>query len=94
MIVHKLIPRLLVLFLTVQLANAQQKSPLTRQYITPVRIVWKNGDVRNSEQLLKPGIGQGDLANRNIVILNNKKAGEKASILLDFGRELHACRLS
>ncbi|ACU04507.1 alpha-L-rhamnosidase C-terminal domain-containing protein [Pedobacter heparinus] len=89
MIVHKLIPRLLVLFLTVQLANAQQKSPLTRQYITPVRIVWKNGDVRNSEQLLKPGIGQGDLANRNIVILNNKKAGEKASILLDFGRELH-----
>ena len=84
---HKLIPHVL-LCLFIQTVSAQ-KSPLTREYITPVNILWKEGDVRNSEQLLKPGIGQGDLANRNIVILNNTKGDKKASILLDFGRELH-----
>lgn len=86
---NKFIPRIVLLCLFVQTAAAQQKSVLTREYITPVKILWQDGDVRNSERLLKPGIGQGDLANRNIVILNNTKGGKKASILLDFGKELH-----
>ncbi|RZM22704.1 MAG: alpha-L-rhamnosidase [Pedobacter sp.] len=85
----KFIPRIVLLCLFIQTATAQQKSVLTRQYITPVKILWQDGDVRNSERLLQPGIGQGDLANRNVIILNNTKGGKKASILLDFGKELH-----
>nr|WP_294877136.1 alpha-L-rhamnosidase C-terminal domain-containing protein [uncultured Pedobacter sp.] len=69
-------------------AKADNISPLTRQYISPVKILWKEGQVNNIEQLLKPGISQADLANRNMAILKNDGSGKKASILLDFGKEL------
>jgi alpha-L-rhamnosidase len=64
-------------------------SPLTRQFISPVRIVWKQGHVRNGEQLLQPGRGQAVLANTSECVMYNDTTGPKASILLDFGRELH-----
>ncbi|MGJ7033847.1 hypothetical protein [Niabella hirudinis] len=69
-------------------AEKKLKSPLTREYIYPRRIVWQQGQVSGAEQLLKEGIGQASLNNSNVVIL---KAAEKgtASILLDFGREMN-----
>lgn len=69
-------------------AKAGSISPLTRQYVSPVKILWKEGQTSNLEQLLKPGISQADLANRNMAILKNDGSGKKASILLDFGKEL------
>jgi len=63
-------------------------SPLTRQFVSPVKILWQTGNIKNSSQLLKPGIGQADLANREISVFKNEGTGENASILLDFGKEL------
>lgn len=65
------------------------KSHLTRTFINPQRILYQVGQIANSEALLNKGIGQADLANRNVCVLKNTGNGEKASILLDFGRELH-----
>jgi hypothetical protein len=70
------------------LASMAQQA-ISRKYISPVRILWQDGDVRNSQQLLKEGVGQADLANKNMVYLKNSGSGKKASILLDFGKELH-----
>ncbi len=64
-----------------------QPSELTREFISPVRILWQSGNITNTEQLLKPGNGQADLTNASICVLKNE--GEiKSSILLDFGKEL------
>ncbi len=57
------------------------------EYITPTRVIWKTGTVKNEQRLLKSGTGQADLGNTDMCILENKKE-EKASILLDFGKEL------
>lgn len=64
-------------------------SQLTRKFIAPERILYSEGKVTDQEVLLKPGIGQADLANRYKCILRNTGDGKKAGILLDFGRELH-----
>ena len=61
---------------------------IVRQYVSPIRILWKEGDIRNEEQLLQPGNGQADLTNASITILKNDGPA-KSSILLDFGKELH-----
>lgn len=58
--------------------------PLTRTYLSPVKIISQTGDIKNAQRLLLTGNGQADLANRNMCVLKNK-----AGILLDFGRELH-----
>jgi len=68
---------------------SQQRDTRTREYITPVRIVWQqNSDqITGAENLLLPGNGQSDLANTQICKLRN--IGEKqTSVLLDFGKEL------
>lgn len=64
--------------------NVSAQSPLTRQFVSPVRIVWKSGDIKNSELLLKPGRGQAVLASTPDCIMP-----PGSSILLDFGKELH-----
>lgn len=64
-------------------------SNLRRDFITPERILHTEGKVIDREILLKSGIGQADLANQHKCILENTGDEEKASILLDFGRELH-----
>jgi alpha-L-rhamnosidase len=72
--------------------KAQQTSfpsEFTSQYVSPVKILWQSGNIKNSEQLLQPGVGQADLVGRNISVLENDNSGAKASILLDFGKELH-----
>ncbi|MFZ4262545.1 alpha-L-rhamnosidase C-terminal domain-containing protein [Sphingobacterium sp. HJSM2_6] len=63
-------------------------SALTREYVYPTRIIWKEGDVQKSENLMKSGNGQANLTNDNIVILKNGESGT-SSILLDFGKELN-----
>ncbi|SDC05720.1 alpha-L-rhamnosidase-related protein [Niabella drilacis] len=69
-------------------AERKLKSPLTREYVYPARIVWQQGQVKGAEQLLKEGIGQASLNNSDVVVL--KTTGKApASILLDFGREMN-----
>jgi hypothetical protein len=69
-----------------------QKDELTKVYITPQRIVWKNDDseklVKNEELLLSPGIGQADLVKGKCCIMKSTET-DTASILLDYGKELH-----
>lgn len=65
-----------------------RQDKMTRAYITPRRIVWANGNVHNPELLLQPGTGQTDIFGSGMCVLENK-GDEKASIILDFGRELH-----
>ncbi len=64
------------------------KSPLTREYLYPVRTVWQKGDIAYAEKLSKKGIGQASLNNSDVVVFRNK-GRDTASILLDFGKELH-----
>jgi hypothetical protein len=63
-----------------------------RVYIAPQRIVWKyegNGElVMDSETLLTKGNAQSDLSG-NPVCLMRSTENEYASIVLDFGREIH-----
>ena len=69
-----------------------QTEETVRRYLPPTRIVWEspNADTHiiNPERLLKPGDGQADLSGKDLCVMHNDDKG-KASILLDFGRELH-----
>lgn len=66
-----------------------QKETEGRQFLAPVRVLWKTGTgVTNAEKLLLPGNGQADLANKGLCILKNT-GGPNAGVLLDFGREIH-----
>ena len=67
-----------------------RKDILTRSYITPKRVVWTSGDshVQSPELLLKPNTGQADIFSDGMCRLVNNSDG-KASLILDFGRELH-----
>lgn len=77
----------LILFVLGQSQAVSQPSELTREFISPVRVLWQSGNIANTEQLLKPGNGQADLTNASICVLKNE--GETtSSILLDFGKEL------
>ncbi|WP_084163804.1 alpha-L-rhamnosidase C-terminal domain-containing protein [Olivibacter sitiensis] len=62
---------------------------LTRKFVTPSRILFKVGQVKNEDALLLPGNGQAVLHQTEVCVLKNESAGEKAAILLDFGKELH-----
>lgn len=63
---------------------------ITRLYITPKKIVWVSNDslFRNTEILLRPGTGQTELGKRNMCAITTTKQ-DTASILLDYGHELH-----
>lgn len=63
-------------------------SPLTREYVYPTRIVWSSGQVENGENILIEGDGQASLTNNHMVHLRNSER-DTASILLDFGQEIH-----
>ena len=79
-------------------AEPERPDPRTRTFVTPKRVVWTSGDavygnrsvVKNAESLLLPRHGQIPeerwRANCGCTMENN---GEPASVLLDFGRELH-----
>lgn len=70
--------------------EAAYVSPLTRAYIYPTRIIWSAGNLVAAENLLKKGDGQANLTNQAVTRFNNGDSAVKASVLLDFGREINA----
>ena len=63
---------------------------LTRTYITPKQVFWTSSatSVRDAQLLLKPNTGQSDIFASGMCQLVNK-GSDKASIILDFGKEIH-----
>lgn len=62
-----------------------------RVYLSPQRVLWQSDEsgkyVKDAKNLLKPGNGQGELINKDMVtLLSDDK--QKGGILLDFGKEL------
>ncbi len=60
---------------------------IERTYITPTRIVWKSGIVKNTQQLLQAGRHQSTTKKNDLIEFNNSDG--TAAILLDFGKEMH-----
>ena len=60
----------------------------SRKMILPVKILWTQGNVENEDILLKGAAQQIALEEKTVCTLKNQN-GTKASILLDFGVELH-----
>ena len=65
-----------------------KKDVRSRSFLFPKRILWTAGQVENSRRLLEKEEMQISLAAHEPCILKNEK-GEKASILLDYGIEIH-----
>lgn len=63
---------------------------LTRTYITPKQVFWTSSatSVRDAQLLLKPNTGQSDIFASGMCQLVNR-GSDKASIILDFGKEIH-----
>ncbi|OOQ61228.1 alpha-L-rhamnosidase [Mucilaginibacter pedocola] len=72
--------------------RAVQKEETVRTYLSPTKILWQSttdaANIKNAARLLKTGDGQANLSGKDLCILQNT-ATAKASLLLDFGRELH-----
>ena len=60
-----------------------------RSYLLPTRIVRTFGHAENADSLLSEHPLQIHLNEENTLLLDNRGSGEKAGVLLDFGRELH-----
>jgi len=67
---------------------SEQEDTRKRKYIYPQRIVWTAGNVENSQVLLQEREMQISLDSSNPCILQSTQ-GQKASILLDYGVEIH-----
>ncbi len=73
------------------LQGVQHRSdPITRVYLAPQRVMWTNSDtlVTNSSALLGIKDGQSELTTNGTCCMHTN-ATDTASILLDYGRELH-----
>lgn len=68
--------------------NMTAADPRVRRTVYPTRLVGTFGQVDNAETLLREKTLQILLTENDLVTLTNTD-GERASILLDFGRELH-----
>lgn len=68
--------------------NIKEKDIRTRAFLFPKRIVWIQGQVNNSEMLLVEREHQISLSANSPCIMRSTK-DSKASILLDYGMELH-----
>lgn len=60
----------------------------SRRYLFPQRVVWSQGEIENVERLLEPRDQQISLVANNPCVMRSKP-GVKASVLLDYGVELH-----
>lgn len=71
--------------------NAEQSKldTRTREYLSPVKIVWKQNAelISNADYLLREGNGQADLTNSHICVMKSTSK-EHPALLLDFGKEL------
>lgn len=74
-----------------QLTSPIERSALSEFYVAPTRIVWTSGKgVSGTESLLKTGAGQANLTPLGSpTTLVASAPDEPASILVDFGAELH-----
>ena len=72
-----------------QQQNEKHTGKIERTYISPSRIVWKSqgAEIINADRLLKGSKHQASTVNTNLCLMKNST--EQASILLDFGKELH-----
>ena len=68
--------------------NIKEKDIRTRAFLFPKRIVWTQGQVENSQMLLTERENQISLSANNPCVMRSTKE-RKASILLDYGSELH-----
>ena len=68
--------------------KVSKKDVRSRSFLFPKRILWTAGQVENDRTLLKKQEMQISLTAHDPCILKNEK-GEKASILLDYGIEIH-----
>lgn len=70
-----------------------QNDEMTRTYISPVRTVWTSDPeeklIRQTDVLLKMGNSQSEMSKRNIFCSMKSTGTDTASILLDYGKELH-----
>lgn len=70
--------------------KAGKEDVRTRRFLLPKRILWMKGHVENSDTLLENREMQISLAaHRPCILKNEGPAQEKASILLDYGVEIH-----
>ena len=60
-----------------------------RVLVPPARVVLTRGHVEGADALLQPGELQIRLREDATVLMENRGAGERAVVLLDYGRELH-----
>lgn len=69
-----------------------EKDPRVRLYLSPQRILWQSDEtgkyIKDAKNLLKPGNGQAELVNKDLVTLKSD-ATTQPGILLDYGKELH-----
>ena len=63
--------------------------PITRERLTPTRVMWTQGDILNSATLLRSSSGQSATGPVDSLCLMCSKPDCPSSILLDFGTELH-----
>ncbi|MDR2472705.1 MAG: alpha-L-rhamnosidase [Tannerella sp.] len=70
--------------------STAQTDALTRVFISPQRIVWKSSEaaVSNEAVLLLKGKNQAELGTKNACIMHSQ-GNDTASILLDYGKEIH-----
>lgn len=80
--------RTLLQIITDSMEQNVQIDKRTSVYLTPKRIVWQKGWVKNAEVLLEKRDMQISLEAHNPCILKNENRN-KASLLLDFGVEIH-----
>ncbi|WP_340113354.1 alpha-L-rhamnosidase C-terminal domain-containing protein [Maribellus mangrovi] len=70
-----------------------RKDELTRVFISPQRVMWisdQSGElISNTEVLLKMGNSQSEMSQRKIFCSMKSTDNDTASILLDYGKELH-----
>ena len=75
-------------------ANAFAGSPeIIEKYVTPTRVMWtsdKSGNyVKNADILTEPFSGQVAVNDNHCVVMKSD-ASHTASLLIDFGKEMHA----
>lgn len=65
-----------------------RKDIMTRAYISPQKVVWTKGNLQHTENLLDASTEQADLVNFSTCLMSSTEK-DTASVILDFGRELH-----
>ena len=60
-----------------------------RVLVPPARVILTRGRVEGADALLQPGELQIRLREDATVRMENRDGGERAAVLLDYGRELH-----